>query len=125
MKRSAIAVIVGSLATILVMTAACSDDSGDDKCCPVSESFVCENFLTGGARSLRPDGKCPIGITDSIPVSRKAVDSMGCAVWIGTGPLTCGAPFDAGRESGADVSVADASDASALDADASTDAATD
>ena len=50
---------------------------------------------------------------------------MGCAVWIATGPLTCGVPIDAGRDTGADVSAADASDASALDADASTDAATD
>ena len=60
MKRSAIFVL--TFATVLVMTAACSDES-DDKCCPVSKSFVCENFLsaapgacslTGSARKASP-----------------------------------------------------------------------
>ncbi len=130
MKRSAVVVFVGSLAAILVMTAACSEDSGD-KCCPVSESFVCENFLSGGARSLHADGQCPLGITDSIPRSRKEVDSIGCAVWVAIGPLTCGVapPRDSGADvsadaSAADVSVADSSGDGALDSDAGMDAAT-
>jgi hypothetical protein len=96
---------------------ACNSADDDSECCPISESFNCNSFDTGGARSLQPSGTCATGVPDAFPVKKtRSIDAKGCPYWEPdtTAIGRCGqaAPrVDAGIDSAVADSATDATDA--------------
>jgi hypothetical protein len=73
------ALAVAALGALLA-TPACESD--DDECCPVSESFNCNSFDQGGARSLQPGAMCATKVPDAFPVKKtRSIDAKGCPYW--------------------------------------------
>lgn len=119
-------VVVGLGLAAVVGTSACDDSS--DTCCPVSDSFSCDRFDVGGARSLQPSGTCATGVPDAFPVKKtRSIDAKGCAYWepdlSATGRCGQARPVDAGTDSSTTDAESDASDDAESDAGDAGDAA--